>query len=116
LPPTLKWIFLHYKNIKDLNSKFKKGKIMNSTCATFDTTLMCQDLNNHNKVEFTPKVSRDIFIGFVLGGQGGAKTTQQPPKHANAIRDECGEWMGNYVFITCEHELKFVKDECSEWI
>jgi hypothetical protein len=24
--------------------------------------------------------------------------------------------MGNYVFITCEHELKFVKDECSEWI
>jgi hypothetical protein len=86
---------------------------MDSTCATFDTTLVCQDLNSHNKVEFTPKVSRDIFIAFVPRGQIGAKTTQQPPKHA---RDECGEWMGNYVFIICEHEMKIVKDECNEWI
>ncbi len=95
--------------------KIQKSKIVNSTCATFDTTLMCQDLNNHNKVEFTPKVSRDIFIGLP-SGPGRHKNYTKPPKHANAIRDEFGEWMGNYVFITCEHEHKFVKDECSEWI
>jgi len=76
---------------------------------------VCQDPNNHNKVGFTPKVCRDVFIGFVLGGQRGVETTQQPPKRVNALEDEHGEWMGNYVFIICEHEIKIVKDECSEW-
>jgi len=44
-----------------------------------------------------------------------AETTQQAPKEDNALRDKCGEWMGNYVII-CEHEMRIVKDECNEWM
>jgi hypothetical protein len=45
LPPTLKWTILHYQNTKHSNYKFKKNKIVDSTCATCDITLVCQGLN-----------------------------------------------------------------------
>jgi len=89
---------------------------MDSTCATFDTTLVYQDPNSHNKVGFTRKVSRDFLLALSLEVGEAHRLHNNLQNKLVPLGDERGEWMGNYVFIIYEHEMKTVKNECNEWI